>query len=164
MMGTKNNLRMLAWTHEIRSFVILLYDVSLGGNSAIYKEDNKIYSLRIDEKQMHMGNATNLYEAFIWFHNNLEEYHEKIYRAWDSSRCISFGHGIYSHSCLYDILFLCEMVRVCIKEYKKGFELTPFKFYRIFMGCHSTFQPGLNILDLQTDIESQKNKMYDSIG
>ncbi len=161
MMGTKNNLiRMLAWTHEIRSFVILLYDVSPGGNTVIYKEDNKIYSLRIDGKQMHMDNAANLYEAFIWFHNNLVEYHEKIYRAWVLFRCIPFRHGICFHSCLYDIPFLCEMVRVCIKEHKKGFELTPFKFYRIFMGCRSTFKPGLYILDLQTDIEFQKNKMY----
>lgn len=156
MMNTQNNRNTVAWMHEVMSFVILYCESRCIINTK--QNHKKIYLLQIVEKQIPMGKASNLYGAFIWFHNNLAEYQEKLYETWLCSRYIGLGHPILLKS--PDYLFLYDMIQAFKRKTRNEFGLSPYKFYRIFVSFYKDFRPGMYILDLQTDLESQKNRMY----
>lgn len=147
------------WFHEILSFIILYCDVGdlRGQNTVVDRNSSGIFYANIGKEKVLFGTANNLYDAFIWFHSNMEKYRNEFSEAYIHNNLrITHAHSFTANYLNLVKNALLEMPKVCLKKQSSSQLISPTKFYMLLLKASKMYSPNLFILDLDTDIANQK--------
>lgn len=108
------------WFHEILSFIILHCDVGNGVSTqktVINRNSNGIYYANLGKENVSFGVADNLYDAFIWFHSNIEKYRNEFIKAYNENNFrLTTAHVYTMNNLNLRKNILLEMPKVCLKK------------------------------------------------